>query len=214
MVTLSVACPLNRTVSFRSHTCTGSHQLWRAALQHLCHTFKEFPSVAFCLECSFLWGYGLSQKPSTSLPLNCASIVSYWYHSKNIFLVPHSQWEHRSWASTLFLAIARTMSTAHWYNRTMNQIGLSAAWDQDITMASGAVSYSDQYGTRKQHGPQTWLQAVAQTLNFCMGFGGNLDHGHKHWPWLKQGLGPRHDPQWQEKPAHYHSPRWHHRPLT
>ena len=39
MVKLSMACSLNRTESFHSHTPNRSHQLWKASLQHPYHTF-------------------------------------------------------------------------------------------------------------------------------------------------------------------------------
>lgn len=50
-----------------------------------------------------------------------------------------------------------------------------------VPMTSGrSAGHSDQYAPQWQHGAQTstWSHMVAQTVDFCMAFGGNLGHAN------------------------------------
>lgn len=50
----------------------------------------------------------------------------------------------------------------------------------------------------------TWPQAVAQSLEICVAFGGDTGHGHQHRLWIQQDYGPRYSPQYQPEYRCHH----------
>lgn len=76
--------------------------------------------------------------------LPCSSLspvhTTPWYHSKNILLSFHSQWDHRSWAFTRILTIAQTMNTTSGCSRTRDpDKPLKPARTMGINMTSGGM---------------------------------------------------------------------------
>lgn len=94
----------------------------------------------------------------------------------------------RTQTATIFQVVAQTMdnhktlgdNTYPGYSRAMRpDMVLSSSMDLDITMASGdSLDHSDQYGTHRQHNPQTsiWIQVAAQTMDICITVSELLSH--------------------------------------
>lgn len=66
---------------------------------------------------------------------------------------------------------------------------------QDVQVRAGASS--------TQTSDINIALVAAQTKEVCLAFGDNR-------PLLLQGHGPRHGPQWEQRPGPYHGLRWHH----
>lgn len=110
---------------------------------------------------------GLSQKPSTSLPLNYASAVI--DTTANVASLLFSQWQHRSWASTWLLVTAQTTNTASGYSRTTNP---------NKTLA-GSPDRGHHCGLRWPL-RSVWPTTAAQPTDSHMAFDSNMSHGHQH----------------------------------
>lgn len=158
-----MAWPFNTTESFPSHPSARSHQLCRATLWHLPHTFWEFSLGVSCLRCYLVGGRlrvevgvvpGVLQVPPSQL-----CICSHWCHSKSSFLALHGRWESGSWTSIRFLVTAQTMNIGPCCNGPQDPQRLP--WTTDIHMASAGRA-----GFPHQYGPLWYLRRENYSFNF------------------------------------------------
>lgn len=124
-------------------------------------------------------------------------LCSHRCHSKNSLLAFHSRREHGSWTFTSFrqqhrpqtqpwAAVGprtqtRSSKAARTVDSNMNAGGLQAA------QISIVLSPSPTRGVAGQQGPRTStrLPVAAQSMDFCVAFGGSVGHGHQHRPGLQ-----------------------------
>lgn len=152
--------PLKKSESFPLYTPPQTPLLWRAAFPHPYHNFPVF-LIASCLGCYFLErrAWGLSQKSSVSLPLNCESaIIDATVEGSLSFVVSRSTdhgLPHGIWPQC-------RPQTSTW------PPALACAIDLDM-VSCGNTGHRHQCGPWLQPSPRmsSWLQVAAQTMDMA-----------------------------------------------
>lgn len=124
--------------------------MWSAALEHPHHTLQEIPLMTSCLDCHSFgvcmgelgWEQGLSQKPSMSLSLNCASVLI-----------------------DTTTKVASLLSTVRGSRDQITGLLMVSGYKTDIKHAPAAAGPQTGQGPWRQpkSGTSTWPQVAART---------------------------------------------------
>lgn len=82
------------------------------------------------------------------------------------------------------MASSHSMAQEHQYGfrPRITASPLVATWTRNISTDPLQWDHRPRHGPWRQHGPwtSTRLQDAAQTIDICLAFGGNIDHGQQH----------------------------------